>query len=150
MKKLVIIATMLMVSSIAFAQSYYFKSPKKTLTYQVAPTYFVYNGDLFGAQMGVNYKEVFNIGYFHTRSYQFKENFMDDRFSGIQSSIVFPIFEQIQIGPSVRVGTYNEVWQKVFWGVEARFDISKDLKFAIEYGKGESKGFGLKVIWNMY
>lgn len=151
MKKLVIIVTMLVASNIAAAQTYYYKArAEKSFTFQLAPTYFNYGGDLYGFQMGVNYKEVLNIGYFHTRDYQFGENFMDNRFSGVQAGIMLPITEDVQVGPSFRVATYNEEFQKVFVGAEVRFDMSEAWKFAIEYGKGEKAGFGLKLIWNMY
>jgi hypothetical protein len=151
MKKLITIVVFLIVGNLASAQSYYYKDThKRDFTFQVAPTYFNYNGDLYGYQLGINYKEVINISYFHTRSYQFGENWMDDRFAGIQTSVVFPVCDKVQIGPSVRIATYNEEWQKVFIGVETRVDVSDVLKFALEYGAGDQKGFGLKLIWNMY
>lgn len=151
MKKLVILVTMLVASNLAIAQSYYYKAKEeKPFTFQLAGTYFNYGGDLFGVQLGVNYKEVFNISYFNSRNYQFGERFIDDRFSGVQSSIMFPVLDHVQVGPSVRVATYNEEFQKLFIGAEVRFDMSKAWKFAIEYGKGEKDGFGLKLIWNMY
>jgi hypothetical protein len=151
MKKLVVIIAMLAASNLAVAQTYYSKAnAEKPFTFQLAPTYFNYGGDLYGFQLGINYKETLNIGYFHTRNYQFGENFMDDRFSGVQASIVLPITEGVQVGPSFRVATYNEEFQKVFIGAEVRFDMSDAWKFAIEYGKGEKKGFGMKLIWNIY
>jgi hypothetical protein len=61
-----------------------------------------------------------------------------------------PITDQVQVGPSVRLAAYNEEFQKLFVGAEVRFDISNSWKFAVEYGKGEKAGFGLKLIWNMY
>ena len=151
MKKLVIIVTMLVASNIAAAQTYYYKAKaEKPFTFQLAPTYFNYGGDLYGFQLGLNYKEVFNISYFNTRDYEFGERFMDDRFAGLQSSIMLPITDQVQVGPSVRLATYNEEFQKLFVGAEVRLDISNTWKFALEYGKGEKKGFGMKLIWNMY
>ena len=151
MKKLIIIIAMLAASNLVFSQSYYYKAKyEKPFTFQLAPTYFNYGGDLYGFQLGLNYKEVFNISYFNTRDYEFGERFMDDRFAGLQSSIMLPITDQVQVGPSVRLATYNEEFQKLFVGAEVRLDISNTWKFALEYGQGEQKGFGLKLIWNMY
>jgi len=137
-------------SNSVFSQTYYKARYEKPFTFQVAPTYFNYGGDLFGYQIGVNFKEVFNLSYFHTRDYDFGERYMDDRFAGIQSSIMLPVGDYMQIGPSVRLATYNSEFQKLFIAGEARFDLSESWKLGFEYGVGEKKGFGLKFIWNMY
>tara|TARA_A100000171_G_C2127517_1_gene144492 strand:+ start:811 stop:1266 length:456 start_codon:yes stop_codon:yes gene_type:complete len=151
MKKLMIIAILLLVSNVVFSQTHYYKAKyEKPFTFQVAPTYFNYGGDLFGYQIGINFKEVFNLSYFHTRDYDFGERYMDDRFAGIQSSIMLPVGEYMQVGPSVRLATYNTELQKVFIAAEVRLDLSDAWKLGLEYGAGDKKGFGLKFIWNMY
>ena len=151
MKKLIVIALFLIVGNLASAQSYYYKSKyERPATFQVAPTYFNYKGGLVGYQIGINIKEVFNISYFHTRNYAFGERFMDDRFAGIHTSLVFPVSESMQVGPAVRFATYNAEFEKVFFAIEARLDLNESWKIGFEYGKGAQKGFGMKFIWNMY
>ncbi|MGW8123029.1 hypothetical protein ACV07N_10270 [Roseivirga echinicomitans] len=151
MKKLMIIAVLLVLSNVVFSQTHYYKAKyEKPFTFQVAPTYFNYGGYLVGYQIGVNFKEVFNLSYFHTRDYDFGERYMDDRFAGIHSSVMLPVSDKLQIGPSVRLATYNAEFQKVFVAAEARLALNDSWKLGFEYGVGEKKGYGLKFIWNMY
>ena len=103
-----------------------------------------------GFQIGANFNEVLNVSYFHTRDYDFGERFMDDRFAGIQSSVMIPIGGNFQIGPSVRLATYNNELQKLFVAAEARVTLNDSLKIGFEYGNGEKRGYGLKFIWNLY
>ncbi|WP_323757167.1 hypothetical protein [Roseivirga sp.] len=149
MKKLLVITFLLLMSNTGFSQTYHQAKERKSFTFQVAPTYFNYGGCLFGYQIGVNFKEVFNMSYFHTRDYDFGERYMDDRFAGIQSSVMLPIGDFMQIGPSVRLAKFNSKSQKVFVAAEARFDLSDSWKLGLEYGVGEKRGAGLKFIWNM-
>ena len=149
--KLFILLLLLFICSQAFSQSYYYKAKHaKPFTFQVAPSYFNYGGGLVGYQIGINVKEVFNISYFHTRDYDFGERYMDDRFAGLHSSVMIPVSENFQIGPSVRLATYNAELQKVFLAAEARLDLNDSWKLGFEYGYGEKKGYGLKFIWNLY
>ncbi|KYG80223.1 hypothetical protein [Roseivirga echinicomitans] len=149
MKKLLAITFLLLVSNTVFSQTYHQAKEGNSFTFQVAPTYFNYGGYLFGYQIGINFKEVFNISYFHTRDYDFGERYMDDRFAGIQSSVMLPIGDNMQIGPSVRLAKYNSEAQKVFIAAEARVDLNESWKLGFEYGVGEKRGFGLKFIWNL-
>ena len=150
MKRLLIIAFLLILGSPVFSQDYYYEKEKKPFTIQVAPTYFNYGGGLFGYEIGVNFKEVFNISYFHTRDYDFHERYMDDRFAGVQSSLMLPLGSYLEVGPSVRLGTYNCEIQKLFVAAEVRVDLNESWKIGLEYGIGEKEGFGLKFIWNIY
>jgi len=66
--RLLILLLLLFISSQDFSLSLKDSQP---FTYQVVPAYFNYGGSLVGLQVGINYKEVFNIGYFHIRDYDF-------------------------------------------------------------------------------
>ena len=63
---------------------------------------------------------------------------------------MIPIGGNFQIGPSVRLATYNNELQKLFVAAEARVTLNDSLKIGFEYGNGEKRGYGLKFIWNLY
>lgn len=153
MKKLVYIVALLVAGSTAFAQSYYYKNEvKKDFSFQVAPTavnYADYN--LYGFSIGVNFKEVINLSYFHTRDYKSKEtSHMDTRWSGLYAAVMLPISDCVEVGPVARLTALDLEWQKPYFGAEARVDLSWNTKLGFEYGKSNHEAMSVKLIWNLY
>lgn len=152
MKKLIYIAALLVASSAAFAQTYYYKNQQKNnVSFQVAPQAFQY-GDytMYGFSLGMNVKEVLNISYFHTRDYVSKETFMDTRWAGLHAGLMIPVTDKMDIGPSVRLATLDGEFEKMYYGAEVRFDVAWNTKLGLEYGRGKETVFGVKFIWNIY
>ncbi|GEM_PF-2144853 len=152
MKKLVITLAMLVIGSVAFSQTYYSPRPhKRDFSYQVGAALMSYNDyTMYGFSAGINYKERIEAGYFHVRDYVSKETFMDTRWGGWYTTISIPANDCIALGPVVRFTKHDNVWQKPYFGAEVRFDVSWNVKAAIEYGKGEATGMGVKLVWNLY
>ncbi len=153
MKKLIIIAAIFLAGSTAFAQSYYYKNEvKRNFTFQVAPTAFNYaDYNLIGFSIGVNYKEVLNLSYFHTRDYKSKETtYMDTRWAGLYAAAMFPVNDCIEVGPVMRLTTLDNDFQKPYFGAEARIDLSWNTKIGFEFGKANHQAVGVKLIWNLY
>ncbi|MHA7101751.1 hypothetical protein BXY85_2952 [Roseivirga pacifica] len=152
MKKLIISAALMLCANWAFSQSYYYRNQSpKNVSFQVAPTVANYdNSMLIGASIGVNVNERFNLSYFHTRDYDFSETYMDNRWAGLYAAMVFPINDCFDLGPAVRLNTFNGEWKKVFVGAELRVDLGWNTKLGFEYGMGEKAGGSLKLIWNIY
>ena len=153
MKKLILIAALLVAGNAAFAQTYYYKKEvKKDFSFQVAPTavnYADYN--LFGFSLGVNFKEVINVSYFHTRDYKSKEgSYMDTRWSGLYAAVMPPINDCVEVGPVARLTALDVEWQKPYFGAEARLDLGWNTKLGFEYGKADHKAMSVKLIWNIY
>ena len=153
MKRIVLTLLLLIVGSIACAQSYYHKKQplEKNFSYQVGASVMSYNNHtMYGYFMGVNFKERLELGYFHVRDYVSKETFMDTRWGGFYAGLMFPLNECITVGAVVRRTRHDLVRQQTYLGAEFRFSLSESVKLAVEYGKGEAVGTGVKLIWNLY
>jgi len=158
MKKLVLIVIVLMVSNITFAQynSSRYRSGKRPLTFQVAPSVFSYdNTAVFGFHIGLNYKEALNLSYFSMRDYNFSDGIKDYGWYGLNAAYMLNLSDNIGIGPVVRLANINGDWEKPYFGAEIRYDLSWNTKLGFEYGRsnnetGASQGFGFKLIWNIY
>lgn len=123
----------------------------KALSFQVAATAIDYKGLKYGFGIGMNYKQIFSLNYFHTRDYDTKETYMDNRFAGVYASLVFPVCGGFEIGGGVRKGTLNMEWQKMHYGGEIRYKFNDKLRIAYEQGfSGDHKATSLKLIVNLY
>ena len=143
---------MLMISSIAFSQTYYNPRPqKRDFSYQVGAAVMSYNDfTMYGFSAGLNYKERIEAGFFHVRDYVSKETFMDTRWGGWYAAVSIPANDCITLGPVVRFAKHDNVWQNPYLGGQVQFDLSWNVKMALEYGKGEATGMGVRLTWNLY
>ena len=152
MIKHTLIIVLLGLSNWVCGQTHYFSdSHPKNLSFQVAPTLVSYGEYAFyGYQIGLNYKEVLSVNYFHTRDYESRESYMDSRWAGLYTAVIIPASENLGIGPVYRLLAFNGKFQKPYMGIEARFDVSWNLKFGLEFGKSSSEAAVFKLIWNLY
>ncbi|WP_286756041.1 hypothetical protein [Roseivirga sp. UBA838] len=153
MKKLMCIAVLLLGCSTAFSQTYYYKHQrKKDFSFQVAPTVATYGDNpLYGFSLGVNFKEVFNFSYFHTRDYKSKEgSYMDTRWAGLYTAIMLPVNDCFQVGPTFRMAALDAQFEKPYFGVEGRVNLAWNTKLGFEYGKSNERAMSVKLIWNIY
>ncbi len=154
MKKLMLIAWMLMISSLAFAQS--FNHRPKSVTFQVAPSVFSYHDNLvFGYHIGMNVKERFNLSFYSMRDYDFSDDIKDFGWRGLTASYMLHLTDYVDFGPVVRMGMINDGFEKPYFGAEVRYGLSEKLKLSFEYGRADGEtsahtGYGMKLIWNMY
>lgn len=153
MKNLILLLAIVFIGNLSFAQNYYFDSQqKRAMSFQVGVNSSVYNDHLMnGFQIGGNFNEQFDISIFHVRDLKSsKESWMDNRWFGLNLNYMFDVGEIVQLGPIARISSFNSEFQKPFFGIESRFDISWNAKVGLFYGKGESNSAGIKLIWNIY
>lgn len=152
MKKLIVIFVLLTMIMNDLSAQYYKLQRIKPVSFQVGLNSGSYNGHLmYGFHIGGNFSEIFDISYFHVRDYKSREEtWMDSRWYGLTMSLMLPVSDQMQVGPTARLSMFNEEKQRTFWGLEARWELGWNSKFAFFYGQGGSEGGGVRLIWNIY
>lgn len=156
MKKLLTIAFFLVCAQTAFSQYYYksnFNNRTKTTTFQVAPTIASYDGVKFGFGIGMNFKQVLSVNYFHTRDYGSNEEqpWLDNRFAGLHVSVAQPVAENIELAVGARKGTLNTEMQKTVFSGELRYKFSDSWRLAFEYGgNSDKKMTSVRLLFNLY
>lgn len=157
MKKLIIIALLLVSSQAAFSQHYYRGNHNnlrnKPVTFQVVPTVVDFDGIKYGFGIGMNIKQVISFNYFHTRDYSVNEDkpYLDNRFAGFHLSIAQPLTQNIELAVGARKGALNGEFQKTILTGELRYKFKESWRFALEYGSNGNKNMtGAKLIFNLY
>lgn len=153
MKNLILLLALVFIGNVSVAQNNYFVSQqKRAMSFQVGINSGVYNDHLMhGFQIGGNFDEKFEVSIFHLRDLKSQsEGWMDNRWFGLNLNYMLDVNEVIQLGPIARLSSFNSEFQKPFFGIESRFDIAWNAKVGLFYGKGQSNGAGIKLIWNIY
>jgi hypothetical protein len=157
MKKLFIIALFLVSAQAAFSQYYYKRSydnhRNKAATFQVVPTVANYDGMKFGFGIGMNFKQVLSLNYFHTRDYGVNEEqpHLDNRFAGLHLSLAQPVAESIELAVGARKATLNGELQKTIFTGEVRFKFSDSWRLAFEYGGNKERNMAsARLMFNLY
>lgn len=156
MKKIIILALLLVSAQAAFSQHYYKRSydnRTKAATFQVAPTIANYDGMKFGFGIGMNYKQVLSLNYFHTRDYGVNEErpYLDNRFAGLHLSFAQPVAESVELAIGARKGTLNGEFQKTIFTGELRFKFSDSWRLAFEYGGNKQRNMAsVRLLFNLY
>lgn len=140
MKRLIVIALLVVSAKTVFSQYYYLddldNTKSKSVTFQVAPTAVYFDGMKFGVGIGLSIKQVISVHYFHTRDYGVNKDipYLDNRFGGLHLNVAQPLSGKIELAFGIRKGTLNSETQKTVFTGELRYKFNNNFRLALEFG----------------
>lgn len=152
MKRLIVIALLLVSAQAVFGQYYFQDNVSSTksqlVSFQVAPTVVYFDGIKYGVGIGLDIKQVLSVNYFHARDYGVNESipYLDNRFAGFHINLAVPLLKKIQLAVGARKGTLNNHSQKAIFTGEIRYKLNQSSRLALEFG-GNSKYHLNAVKW---